>query len=524
MNRAKTIWGLVLLSFIPLGSLSQNHDVISEYRHLPPNQLLDSAGYYYGRSRFDTALIFYNLYINSPVVKERPEEPETLIKALDRAAEVYYRLCDYRRSYELSIQALDLCEKYGYDSYKSKIYINIGNIYYRFGKFDIARQYDLRALHFCRDSVLMVAILNNLGDTEGGVDSTWHYLNRALDISMRHGKASLNDILNNLALYYQKHGQFDSALQYFRMALDEAHRTERIESQSENLHLQGRLFSEMGRTDSAVYYIERSNELAKSNRILRIQADNHLAIAQIEERRGREAAALKHFKIYTELRDSIINTEIFGDITQFQRFYEISKTDRVIEQLTIDQQVKQRIITYQMITVAVLILACIIFLIQKRYLNKAYKALVAKNLTIIEFQDGSHEKYPKKYQKSDLTSAMQRELMDKILVVMENTSAICDTEFSLDHLAELVNSNRAYVSQTINATLNKNFRQFLYDYRIREAQRLFADPDTAKYTIEAVALKVGFKSRTAFREAFMDITGVSPAFYIKSMGEQLDLQ
>jgi AraC-like DNA-binding protein len=57
----------------------------------------------------------------------------------------------------------------------------------------------------------------------------------------------------------------------------------------------------------------------------------------------------------------------------------------------------------------------------------------------------------------------------------------------------------------------------LNEYRVREAQRLFAQPDAAKYTIESVSLIVGYKSRSTFREAFAEITGVSPSFYLKSI-------
>jgi YesN/AraC family two-component response regulator len=88
-------------------------------------------------------------------------------------------------------------------------------------------------------------------------------------------------------------------------------------------------------------------------------------------------------------------------------------------------------------------------------------------------------------------------------------------------LAELVESNQAYVSQVINNTLKKNFRSLLNTYRIPEAQRLLSTPDAAKYTIESIAYQVGFKSRTAFREAFKEITGVSPNYYLKSAQKNL---
>jgi YesN/AraC family two-component response regulator len=91
-------------------------------------------------------------------------------------------------------------------------------------------------------------------------------------------------------------------------------------------------------------------------------------------------------------------------------------------------------------------------------------------------------------------------------------------------LAELVQSNHAYVSQVINNSLKKNFRSLLNAYRISEAQRILATPDAAKFTLESIAYQVGFKSRTAFRDAFKEITGVSPNYYFKLTQENLKHQ
>ncbi len=482
----------------------------------PPRQLLDSLDYYLQLNNYDPVLIIGTQLINMPVAEDDGEANKILIEALHKTAVAYYQLCDYRRSYELLIKALDLCERWEYADYMSRLLIDIGNIYFRFGQVDIARQYDIRALKVCRDSMLMVGILSNLGDSADRPDSVRFYLNRALDISGRHRDIYRGAILSNLALYHQRQGQFDEAAKYFRMALANARSREDVESEAETLHLQARLFQERGMADSAFHYIAHSNSLAEQNNLLRIEVDNYLAMSEFEEIKGRKEAAFEYFKTYARLRDSTLNTEIFGDINQLQRLYEVSKTNQQIEQLTIDRLLKQRTITYQMLVMGLLVLACVIFFLQKRNLNRAYKVLMEKNLRLFEIKDKNQDKFSKEYHKS-LDGETQQKLMEQILAVMEDAPTVCDTEFSLDRLAQLVHSNHAYVSQVINTVSGMNFRSFLIGYRIREAQQLFSEPDSAKYTIEAVAGMVGFKSRTAFREAFKEITGVTPVFYIRSL-------
>ncbi len=470
------------------------------------------------------------MIINTPAKDTDTEEQKIIIEALNKSGIIYRHLCDYRKSYELLIKGLDLCEKYGYDRYVSKFYTNIGDIYYRFKKYDIAKSYALKALATCRDSISSIIILNNLGHLEqesGEADSALVFLNRSLQLSKQHNNLYLDGIQNTIASFYQKTQQYDSAAYYFRLSLEEAKRNNKLEYEAENLSGLGKLFFEVGERDSALRYIGLSSAIAVDNHFLEILAENHLTLSAIGELNRQDKAALKHLKQYANLKDSIFDIDRFGDINQIQRLYEVSKTNQQIEQLTIERQIKERTIYYQqiiwLITLGVLLLVSGVLLVvffQKRKLNKAYRALVEKNLKIIELQELGSEKQSKKYQKSALTDLMQQELLNKILAVMEDTSIICDTEFSLDKLAHLVHSNHAYVSQVINHVLKKNFRSFLNTYRIREAQRLFASPDAAKYTIEFVAFKVGFKSRNAFSDIFKEITGVNPNFYLKAIQKQ----
>ena len=142
--------------------------------------------------------------------------------------------------------------------------------------------------------------------------------------------------------------------------------------------------------------------------------------------------------------------------------------------------------------------------------------LFEKNIEIADLQKKVPKVLKEKNKKSAFTDQFQEELLSKILTVMEDNSIIFDADFTIERLAELVQSNQKYVSQVINNSFKKNFRSFLNSYRIREAQLILSEPDAIKYTIEAVAHKVGFKSRNSFQYAFKEIAGVNPNFYLKS--------
>ena len=517
---AQTIWS------------QQNDNILLNYKQLSEKQLFDTANHYLIKNKLDTALIYYNLFMNSAIGNPDADMQKKLINAHNSSAFIYFYLCDYSNSYKSLIEALLLCEKYNQEYYKSTIYTNIGNIYSHYKENDMAKYYYSKSLSVCQDSVFRIPILNNLGTIEikrKQTDSALHFLNEALQTSKRNAYFDLHSVLNNTAWLYQVEKQYDSAFYYYRLTLESVKKDNKnvkkdnkLEVESESLSNIGKLFFEVNKKDSALYYIGLSQAIALKNNFLTISVENYLTLSKIEESKGHIQKAFEYYKKYADLKDSVFNVKNLGEINQLQRLYEVSKTNQQLEQLAIEQRIKERTIHYQSIiqyiTLGILLLVTTIMLYifrQKRKLNKAYQVLFEKNIEIMEF----HANPPKKYEKSPLTDDLQHELLDRILIFMEDTSIICDTEFSIEKLAALLGSNQRYVSQVINNGLKKNFRSFLNNYRIREAQRLFSELDVTKYTIESIALQVGFKSPSAFRNAFKEITGVSPNFYLKALQE-----
>ena len=74
---------------------------------------------------------------------------------------------------------------------------------------------------------------------------------------------------------------------------------------------------------------------------------------------------------------------------------------------------------------------------------------------------------------------------------------------------------RYLLTHYLNHKYNKTFPEFMNYHRIEEAKRLLNEPDSLKYSIEVVAQKCGFKSRSAFYSAFKAQTGLTPLEYIK---------
>ncbi len=528
----------VLGMLLPLAVSGQG--VMEGFSFLETRQLRDTAEYYFNKKSYDTALVCYALLANMPLKGKDADSLEWVVQAMNAQGVLYYWMSDYRKSYECLINALDLCEKSGIDTYKYKILLNIGNIYYRFDRMGLAKDYYSKALASCRDSADQIILASNIGSVylgNGSLDTALAYFDYAETLSRRCGNMYLGGVQNNKASLFFKKKDYDSAFFYWHQALEESSGDAEIQALSYSDL--GRLFLERGNADSALHYVRLSNAIASASNNRNVQTENYRLLSRIAEAKGERDKAFDYYKSYADMKDSLFNVEKFGEINQLQRSYEMSKVDSQINRLVMEQQVKDQVLRYRTVSLWVVVLALIgvsgilVFMyLQHKKLNRAYNSLVEKSLRIAEYQEEAAVKRRKDALQEKVSAEnpvagkmqedkTQDELLDRILQVMDDTETICDSEFSIEKLAMMVQSNHTSVSQSINAGLNRNFRSFLNSYRIREAQRILAMPDANKYTIEAIAARVGFKSRSGFINVFKETTGVTPSFYLKSVREQV---
>jgi len=560
---------------------SQNDDIIRSMMRLSTQQLYDTAKYYFKNKSFDTAVICYNLVIRKIPQNADIEQQKIIANTYHNLAFISYTISDFRTAYDCFIKELFICEKYNFTKFKFETLLGIGAVYTNLNQYDLAEQYYLESLDLCKDSVTIILILNNIVGNNilrGKTDNSFYYLDKALNISKRHDEVFLNSLLNNLGSYYQYKKQYDSAFYYFRQSLYVSRNENDKKVEATNLSDIGKLFFKLNNKDSAAYYIGLSNKVALENKYTSKLAENYLALSEIEKSKGKYKNALEYYETYNNLKDSIFNADVYSSVNLIQRQYEVSKTNQQIEELEIDRQIKENTITYQKIILHLIIsvsflmgIVLIIIVLQNKKLRKAYNMLVDKNVEIVELNRELSELPRKEVQSSEqevqsskfkvqssqpetlnlkpetlnlepetlnlkpetlnlepetlkskskkivLSEKNQKELLSKILPFMENTREICNPDFSLEILSNSIHSNTLYVSYVINNVLKKNFRSFVNAYRIREAQRLFSDAKTSKYTVEFIANTVGYKSRSSFIAAFKEVTGVTPAFYVNSL-------
>jgi AraC-like DNA-binding protein len=118
-----------------------------------------------------------------------------------------------------------------------------------------------------------------------------------------------------------------------------------------------------------------------------------------------------------------------------------------------------------------------------------------------------------KYQKSSLADENKKHILAAINHQMQHEKYFLSSTASLSGLAKSINESSHHVSQVINEKLNQSFFELLAAYRIEEAQVILKTELGKKLTIEEVAERVGYNSKSAFNTVFKKITSQTPSTF-----------
>jgi len=123
----------------------------------------------------------------------------------------------------------------------------------------------------------------------------------------------------------------------------------------------------------------------------------------------------------------------------------------------------------------------------------------------------------RKYEKSTLTEEKSREYLKKITVYMQTEKPYLENDITLPGLGRMLSISTHHLSRIINENLNKNFFEFINEYRVEEAKTLITKPDNRQINLASLGLESGFNSISAFNAAFKKHTGITPSQFRASL-------
>ncbi len=120
---------------------------------------------------------------------------------------------------------------------------------------------------------------------------------------------------------------------------------------------------------------------------------------------------------------------------------------------------------------------------------------------------------PLKYQKTAIDPDLMSKIHQELTLLMQTEKLFQEPELNLDGLAARLGVSSNALSQVINTLEQRNFYDYINDFRVEEFKRIALLPENNQYTLLSLAFQVGFNSKTSFNRNFKKATGLSPKEY-----------
>lgn len=411
----------------------------------------------------------------------------------------------------------------------SILYTNIGLLYYSLDSVQKPLKYFENALKYAseiNDSTRIAASYSNIGmiykrqeKYKPAADMYFLALSVSRNIGDRYYECK---ILNNIANIFETQGKIDSALQFVKMAGKIA--TEL--GNKSNLTLvernTARYYLKLGQYDSAFNHISNAVAISQEIGALQKSYENYEVLSEVYEKKGNIALAMKYYKLFTNLKDSISGRETRAKIAEIQTRYETEKKEKENVILKQDNQIKEMVISKKnallyvfTFVIAGVVIFLIFIIILFRLKNRAYQKLVNQNLQLLQFETKFDKNIIILSESENLNTTDSDELyhglglrLQKFLV---EEKPYLWSNVNMDEFCKKLNTNRTYLSKIIHDQYHQNFYDLICEYRIRIVRELLTDPSMSHLSIEGIGEMAGFKSNSNFHKKFKNLVGVTPS-------------
>ena len=129
----------------------------------------------------------------------------------------------------------------------------------------------------------------------------------------------------------------------------------------------------------------------------------------------------------------------------------------------------------------------------------------------------------RKYKSSELNEEEKRNLKNKLINYLEQEKPYLEPTLTLPMLSEKLSIHSRQLSQIINESFNKNFNDFINEYRVRESEKMLSDNSRGKKTMLEIAYYSGFNSKSSFYDAFKKYTGLTPTEFKSITTKEIEI-
>ena len=235
---------------------------------------------------------------------------------------------------------------------------------------------------------------------------------------------------------------------------------------------------------------------------------------------GEPANALLFMEKYAALKDSLDNAQFSQKIHELNLKYEVAEKEKKIFQQSVE--IRKNKIWLISIGFGAFVLATIsFFFFWKNRMHKQNLQLLYQKERKLEMEVADLRKIlPVEWSPSGKAGGNETETLNDLLrrthLLMEKEKLYLNPEFNRDDLAQILGTNRSYLSQAINEVEEGGFRTLINKYRVNEAKSMIwkIAQKHSDQSLTKIWELVGFNSNQSFYRIFKFFTSLTPKEYL----------
>lgn len=522
---------LALLTILTSRASSQSA-MFRLLEHQPASKLLsEGLRYTNDPEKPDSALLTLSVLVNRYDKNMSETERLDIARAYTYQAFVYlFRYYDYAKAYRCLLRAREISENAGKEL--PTIYLYLGQTFGSIGEQSDDREYISKAL-WCMRKALKASIADNnqhLANIAFGnaislawrmnrlqsIEEDWNIFKKLKDSDSR--EFTQFNKLYYLAIQSIMNKNYEKALSYFNM--------QQNIMQEDLLHVRYICLARFNKARTCalssnykmgILNLKSCLSLGRKFDLKDVNLETCKYLSDYYSLLGQNDSSMEYRNQYLALKDTLIGYRQTASIKEMSFMNDLEKVNELMAKNKLRQH-RLVIVAWGLAIIVVIITTFLALLYWKNLeLKNSYQSLFNKNQDILKLEEKNKLlQQGDKYKNSKLDNDEKQNLFKKIEHVLSTDQSVYSQNFTLSLLSSIVDSNYKNVSQVINEVSGCNFNALLNEYRIMEACRRINDEEHyINLTLEAIAVSVGFKSRSTFLKAFKRFTGLTPSEYIR---------
>lgn len=338
------------------------------------------------KSDYDKAMSYYR---QSLQVYTELGNSEGKASTMHNIAVIYYYKGEYDLSVSYNLEALRINERLGRKNKIGDGYTNVGNTYLAKGDLPKAENYYNKALEVYQEIsseggiALSYANLSVIAIHHIQYERSIEYCKKAEPIFTKLGDLQLASHCHNITgIANLELGRFDKAKEAFTMALELKEKLgDRAGSAAVYMNISDVLSREK-KFNEAIEYAEKALRIDLEIDSRPEIGKGYKQLADIYERMSNHAKAYEYFKLYSAIKDTMVNEQNTKAIAEMEVRYGAERKQQEIELLTREKEKKQVVIYAVSGGMAMTMILAFMVFSSYRQKRKANRLLESQNILI----------------------------------------------------------------------------------------------------------------------------------------------